>query len=245
MWNEFCSWYLESAKAVFQGDSAQKAATLRVFDHVMGQFLRLLHPVMPFLTEELAHQAGFVAEEDSVMLAPWPEPMSAEELAALGATEALVSRTDAKFELIRGIRNVRAQYTIPPNTRAPVIIAPAQPEDGEFLASDLDSLQGLLYASSVTIDADYQPAGPNGVAVGTLGSAYIPLADVIDLDKERARLEKQLAETDRFIMGAEKKLANENFVQRAPAEVVNRERERLAELGETRQRIQEQISALA
>jgi valyl-tRNA synthetase len=245
MWNEFCSWYLESAKAVFQGDSAQAAATLRVFDHVLGQFLRLLHPVMPFLTEELAHQAGFVAEEDSVMLAPWPKPLSAESLAALGATEELVSRTDAKFELIRGIRNVRAQYTIPPSTRTPVIIAPAQPEDGEFLASDLDSLQGLLYASSVTIDADYQPAGPNGVAVGTLGSAYIPLADVIDLDKERERLEKQLAETDRFIMGAEKKLGNENFVQRAPAEVVNRERERLAELGETRQRIQEQISALA
>jgi len=245
MWNEFCSWYLESAKAVFHGESSQKAATLRVFDHVMGHFLRLLHPVMPFLTEELAHQAGFVAEEDSVMLASWPEPMAPECLAGLGATEELVARTAAKFDLIRSVRNVRAQYKIPVSMRAPVIIAPAQPEDGEFLASDLSSLQGLLYASSVTIDAAYQTSGPNGVAVGTLGSAYIPLADVIDLDKERARLGKQLAETDGFIMGAEKKLGNERFVNRAPAEVVNRERERLVELGETRQRIQEQITALA
>ncbi|MDX9980601.1 MAG: valine--tRNA ligase, partial [Lentisphaeria bacterium] len=245
MWNEFCSWYLESAKAVFQADSACRTATFRVFDHVMGHFLRLLHPVMPFLTEDLAHQAGFVAEADSIMLAPWPVPASADALAALGATAELVARTDAKFELIRGVRNVRAQYTVPPSARTPVVIVPAQPADAAFLEGDRESLQGLLYASTLTIDSAYQPDGPAGVAVGAIGSAYIPLAGEIDLDKERARLEKQLAETDRFIAGAETKLANANYVNRAPADVVQRERERLAELAETRQRIQEQIAALS
>ena len=245
MWNEFCSWYLESAKAVFQSETVAKTGTLRIFDYVMGQFLRLLHPVMPFVTEDLAHQAGFVAEADSVMLAPWPEPLAEGRLAELGASEGTVARTAAKFDLIRGIRNVRAQYKIPASTRAPVVIVPAQPEDGDYLRSDLDSLQGLLYASSVAVQADFQPDGPSGVAVAAIGSAYIPLADVIDLDKERARLEKQLAETEQFIAGAERKLANESFVNRAPADVVNRERERLAELAETRDRIREQIVSLA
>ncbi len=246
VWSEFCDWYLESAKAVFNSDDAQqKATTLRVFDHVLGTLLRLLHPVMPFVTEELYHQAGFAPESESIMCMSWPEPKDAATLAALGCTPELVSQVTAKFELIRGVRNVRSSYLVPPSRKIKVIIAPPSPDSVAFLTHDLVALRALLYASEVILDADYAPSGPTGVAVGDLGTAYIPLAGVIDVAKERARLQKQAEEATSFIDKANRKLANERFVSRAPEHVVELERSRLAESCERLERVREQLEALS
>jgi len=246
MWNEFCDWYLESAKAVFnQGEPKAIGVTLRVFDHVMSAFLRLLHPVMPFVTEELYHHLGFVDEQDSVMCAPWPAPMTQAELARLGATEETVSRTTAKFELIRGVRNVRAGYLIPPARRVPVAIAPTGKDIHRFLAQDITSLKALLYASDVTLDPECQPQGPAGVAVGSIGTAYVPLAGVVDVEAEKLRLQDQETEISGFITKSQRKLDNEKFVSRAPKDVVDRERERLRELREKLGRVREQLEALS
>ena len=245
IWNEFCDWYLESAKAVFQeGDAAQTARTLRVFDHTMGTFLRLLHPVMPFVTEELYHQMGFVSEDESIMTSPWPEPMAADVAERLGATPEIVSRVSAKFDLVRGVRNVRAAYLIPASKRIDVVIVPTDEAGEAFLREDPLSLQRQLYASRVDIRPGYRPEGPAGAAVTDLGTAYVPLAGLIDLETERQRLRKQEEQTLGFIQRCEKKLSNQGFVAKAPENVVQRERERLEELRDMLMRIREQLAGL-
>ncbi len=245
VWNEFCDWYLESAKAVlYEGSEEQRDATLRVFDHAMSVLLRLMHPVMPFVTEEIYHQLGYVGDDDSIMLAPWPETLSADALERLGATSELVARNRSKFEMIRAVRNVKASYQIPAAKKVKVVIAPTDVQNREFLQQDLTALQFLLYASEVALEPDYQPEGPTGTAVSALGTAYLPLSDVIDIDAERARLEKQADEVKSLIQRSARKLENEKFVNKAPEHVVQLERDRLTENKETLVRLHEQLNAL-
>ena len=244
VWNEFCDWYLESVKAAFSSDDEQeRQVVLRVFDYAMSILLRLLHPVMPFVTEEIYHQLGFVAEDDSIMLAPWPEPLGDAALCRLGATPDVVTQVSAKFELIRGIRNVKASYGIAPNRKIDVVIAPTD-EAAALLQEDTVSLASLLNAASLDVVSGYEPDGPTGVAVGTAGTAYLPLVGLIDVASELERLRKQEAELAKHATGSERKLSNENFVSRAPKEVVARERERLADMRDKLARLREQIAVL-
>jgi valyl-tRNA synthetase len=245
MWNEFCDWYLESAKAVFNGDDeSTRSHTVRVFDYVMGTFLRLLHPVMPFVSEELYHHLGCTDAQGLLMEEAWPQPMNAALLSRLGASDDLVAKVSAKFELIRGVRNIRAGYLIPSSKQIEVVIVPTTLEDAEFLQRDTVSLQALLYASAVDVVMGEKPDGPAGVAVGDIGTAYVPLAGIIDIDAEKDRLRKQEQETVGFIEKAQKKLANDNFVAKAPDEVVQRERDRVQELTEKLDRLREQLETL-
>ncbi len=245
VWNEFCSWYLESAKAVFyDGDEAGKQVTLRIFDHVLATALRLLHPVMPFITEELYHTLGFIPQEDSIMLAAWPQPLSEAELERLGATADLVGKVAAKFALVRAVRNIKSNYNVPVSKKIEVVIVPTSPEGGDFLRLDPVALKAQLTAASVEISLDYQETGPKGVAVSELATAYVPLAGLIDIEAERARLEKQKDEVLAFMDRTRKKLSNENFVKRAPVEVVERERELLREQDDKLSRLEEQLTAL-
>jgi valyl-tRNA synthetase len=246
VWNEFCDWYLESAKAAFNGeDQARRKVALRVFDHVFGTILRLLHPVMPFLTEELYHQLGFVDEDGSIMFAPWPEPYSEETMRRLGLSTELVDAVQAKFDLISSVRNVKATYGVPANRRfESVTIVPAADEYRDLLLQDRESVVGLLNTSELTVASAYSGQGPAGVAVGTLGTAHVPLAGMIDLDAELERLRKQEEEILGFMDKGRKKLSNDAFVTRAPAEVVQRERDLLAELQERLGRVRAQIQAL-
>jgi valyl-tRNA synthetase len=241
VWNEFCDWYLESAKAIFYADDATtRRSGLRVFDHVVGAFLRLLHPIMPFITEELYHQMGFIGAGQTIMTAPWPTPFSEEFKAKMGINDRVVAQVNAKFDLIRAIRNVRSQYLIPPSARIDINIVPADAESIAFLQSDLVSLKSLALAASVTVDPNYQSQGPTGAAIAQVGTAYIPLGGLIDVDKELARLQKQADEIQSGIRSIESKLGNASFVARAPAAVVQSERARLAELQEKLNRVHEQ-----
>ena len=245
IWNEFCDWYLESAKAVLKADDERVADVARhVFDWVAAAFLRLLHPLMPYLTEELYHQLGFVAAADSIMAAPWPEPMSDASRERLGATPELVALVTAKFELIRGVRNVRAEYLIPPNRKLDVVLVPARADFEVMLQEDKVGLKALLGAAEVRVQPAHDPDGPAGVAVGALGTAYVPLSAVIDVEAESTKLAKQRQEIAGFMEKARRKLDNNQFLARAPAPVVARERERLVELEERLQRVQEQLDVL-
>jgi len=238
VWSEFCDWYLESCKPMFNSDSATTSASLKVFDYCLGAFLRLLHPFMPFVTDELYHQMGFTTEDSSIMLASWPKPLAAEELAALGATADIVTLNEGKFELIRAVRNLRASYQIATSQPLALTITPSSPEAQTFLTNDLTSLKALLNASS--LEMGEKPAGPCGVAVSTLATAYVSLAGIVDFAAELARLEKQEAEAVKYLESVRKKLSNENFVSRAPAEVVEKERAHITEFEEKIARIREQ-----
>jgi len=245
-WSRFCDWYVESAKAVLNSDDAERrTVVLHVFDYVMGVLLRLLHPVMPFVTEELWHRLGYAADEDSIMLAPWPAPLSDGDKQRLAIDKELLWRNEARFEMIRSVRNIRAQYRIPPNRPIPVVIVPAGSELAAFLREDTASLQALLNAGELRIEESWSPEGPAAVAVSQIGNAYVPLAGLIDLEAEIARLRKQEQELLGFLDKCRRKLANENFVTKAPVQVVERERQREAELAEQLRRVRLQLRTLA
>ncbi len=225
IWNEFCDWYVESAKSAFYSeDPARKAATLRVFDHVFSKILRLLHPVMPFVSEEIYHELGYITDADSIMLAEWPEADD------YGISDQLVTLTEEKFELIRAGRNLRGTYNISMSKRIPYFIKPTTDEFNELITADIDSVRGLLNAESVEVDPNYEPDGMVPSGVSKFGNIYMPLKGVIDVEAELERLNKQKAELEKHLGGLAKKLSNENFLTRAPSNVVENEKKRQAEL---------------
>ena len=243
IWNEFCNWYLESAKPALSAPAGTTCATLKVFDYCLGTFLKLLHPIMPFVTDELYHQMGFATSDDSIMMTEWPAAIPEDVLNAYGATQAAEDDAEAKFELIRAIRAVRANYGIATSKALDMVVAPANDEMHEFLKRDEASFKALVNAGELKFVPGYQPEGPSGVAVSTAATAYIPLAGIVDLDAEKKRLEKQEAELAKYVGVVEKKLSNEKFVSKAPADVVAQERAKLAEAQEKLARVREQMKA--
>ena len=242
IWSEFCDWYLKSCKPVFRDAEPQfKTSVLRVFDYCLGTFLRLLHPVMPFVTDELYHQMGFASEEDSIMLSQWPTSLTEEVLERLGIQADTVPMAESKFELIRATRAIRATYQIPMSRTLDMIIAPAGDDAAAYLGQDMLTLKSLLGANMITVQSGYQPDGPCGVAVSSMGTAYIPLAGIVDVEAEVKRLRKQEAEWENYVASVRRKLANENFVSRAPKEVVDKEREHITEFEEKLSRMREQL----
>ncbi len=245
IWNKFCDWYLESCKPVFNGDDEKlKQNVLQIFDYCLATFLKLLHPVMPFVTDELYHQMGFASEDESIMLATWPTPIEQELLDKLGATQEAVTNAEAKFELIRAVRAVRANYNIATSKPIDLIVAPASAEVAQYLNRDLTTFKSLLNAGQLDVIQDFQPDVPCGIAVSTSATAYIPLAGIVDLDAEKARLEKQEQELAKYVDMINKKLGNKNFVSKAPEAVVEQERTKLAEAQEKLDRVREQMKGL-
>ena len=241
IWNEFCNWYLESAKPALSAPAGTTCATLKVFDYCLGTFLKLLHPIMPFVTDELYHQMGFCGEEDSIMLQPWPQAISEARMQELGATESVEQLNAAKYDLVRAVRNLRANYQLSTSLPLDVVISPASPEAKAFLDLDHDALAALLNAKTLTLGD--KPTGPAGVAVSAIGNAFVPLAGLVDFAAETARLQKQETEAEKYIATLQKKLANKGYVEHAPAAAVEADRAHLAETEDKLARIREQLSA--
>ncbi len=220
-WNIFCDWFLEFAKPVLNGTDAAAAAELRATaGHVLGIIIRLLHPAMPFITEELWSELGY-GPLGTLITAPWPS--------ACTVTDAPSARAELDWvvRLITEVRTVRAEMNIPPATLAPVLLRDAAAITLARAQAWIDPIRRLARAESV---APMSGDIPRGAAQAVLDEAtiVIPLTGLIDLDAERARLSK---ERDRAAGEAKKiaqKLANQNFVARAPVEVVEENRERLA-----------------
>jgi len=228
VWSEFCDWYIEAAKRQFD-DPARRAATLDVVDLVLERILRLLHPFMPFVTEELAHQLGYLGEGESIMAAAWPSPLPDAELARLGIDEALIRRVAAAFELVRAGRNLRAQNNLPPGKRIAFAIRPAEDGFAGFLGDETAMMAHLLRAEALTIDPAYEPDGPAPSILTDAGAIFLPLAGLVDVAAERARLARQREELVGWIRQSRGKLANEKFLAKAPAQVVAEVRATLAE----------------
>ncbi len=243
IWNEFCAWYLESAKPALSAPAGTTCATLKVFDYCLGTFLKLLHPIMPFVTDELYHQMGFCAEEDSIMVQPWPLPIPEERMAELGATKSVEQLNAAKYDLVRAVRNLRANYQLSTSLPLDVVITPASDDAKAFLDLDHDALAALLNAKSLVMGE--KPQGPAGVALSGIGTAFVPLEGLVDFAAETERLKKQQEEAVKYIATLEKKLSNKGYVEHAPAAAVEADREHLAETQDKLARIQDQLAALA
>ena len=230
VWNQFCDWYLELLKPIFMGDDeAAKAEAQATAAYCLDQIYKLLHPFMPFMTEELwTLTAGEGQKRDTVLaLAAWPE-LSFEDEEAAADINWLV-------DLVTGIRSVRAEMNVPAGAIAPVVVLDANAASIDRFARHDAAIKRLARVENVSFEAQ----APKGSAQMLLGEATIciPLGNLIDLKAEAARLAKEAgkiaAEMDRI----EKKLSNEKFVANAREDVVEAERERLAELKEAAQRV--------
>ena len=218
-WTQICDWYVEYVK-----DAPDKGRALSILRDVFYKALRLLHPYMPFVTEEVAHQLGFLAEGETIMRAEFPRGYSDAEKAAWGLSDELNAFVNAKREAITALRALRAEYKVPPSAFVKVTIATGD----ERAASETDSLKRAMRAESV----EFAPAGsdlPMPSKLTAFGTVYLSLEGLVDKAAEAKRIATERAKLEGFIKGAEAKLANENFVAHAPEAVVAEARRKLAE----------------
>ena len=246
-WNEFCDWYLEAAKAAFQGDDpARKANVLAVIDFVLGHMLRLFHPFLPFITEELWHDLGYARDMPAdqggrtIMTAHWPKPFDTDFKAHYGLDETAEQLAAAKYDLVTQGRNFRREFNLPASKKIDFVLKPA----GALPPHEADVIRLLLNAASLKVDPGYVPPKGTPSAHSPLGELYLPLEGLIDVEAERARLRKELAKVEAEIQKVEQKLANPNFASRAPAHVIEAHRQRLADWQARRDQVQSALNSL-
>ena len=235
LWSDFCDWYIELTKARLQGEQAQaKEDAQRVLVFVLTQTLKLLHPFMPFLTEEIWQ--ALPHEGDFLMLQPWPQADPT------WADRAAKQAMEAVMDVIRAVRARRAEMRVPPSRKAALTIVTGQQE--VFTAGQAH-LQRLAGASSVEVlSEDLADAAGMVCQVTPVAKVYLPLAQLVDVAQERARLQKELERTRGERRGLEGKLSNPGFLSKAPQAVVEGERERAAKLDAVIAKLEEQLAAM-
>ena len=229
IWNDFCSWYLEMIKPEYQKpiDQATKEATVVFFEKI----LRLLHPFMPFITEELYQALAERAEGDCLIVAPWP---NAEQYSSQVLTEA-----ELAFDIIANVRNVRNAKQIAPKESLELMVKAVNFDTYNTFASVIEKL-GNLSAFKPT-DRKVE----NSSAFVIKGDEFfIPLEGTVDMEKEREEMEKELAYTKGFLQSVEKKLSNERFVNNAPEQVVAMEKKKMEDAQAKIKAIEESLAAM-
>ena len=241
LWDEFCDWYIEMAKVrLWKADEDPKAASeaLWTLRTALTQALKLLHPFMPFVTEEI--YCTLLPEEESIMIAPWPEYRSD---FAFAEAELSVLRMQ---DVVRGIRNIRTQMQVPQGKKTHVYIVAEDPAAAERYRSCASSFQNLASASAIIVQADKTGIGSDAVSVVVSDAvAYLPLEDLVDREKEIERLTKEKARLASEIKRCEGMLNNPKFVDKAPAEKVAAEREKLAGYREMAEKVESQLARLS
>jgi len=220
VWDVFCDWYLEFAKPLFTGQEEKaKAETRATAAWARDQILKLLHPFMPFVTEEL--WAATATRDGLLMVSEWPK------ITVPAGAEAATTEMHWVIDLVKGVRSVRAEMNVPAGAKVPLVMTGASEESAARLARHIDVIATLARLSS----AEAGPEIPKGSAQFVLGETVValPLGDVIDFAKERARLEKDLKKAQDEITRFDAKLSNEQFVAKAPEEVLTEQREKRAE----------------
>jgi valyl-tRNA synthetase len=243
VWNQFCDWYLEIAKVqIQQGTDAQKRATRRTLIRTLETILRLAHPVIPFVTEELWQKVAPVAGRagESVSIAEYPvcqpERIDDAALAYVGKLKLLVD----------ACRNLRGEMSVSPATRLPLFVIATDAQEAAFLKQSAPVLQALAKLNEVRVfdDETTWAAAAQAAPVAVVGEARICLFMEIDIAAEKLRLGKEVARLEGEITKTEDKLSNEAFVARAPAAVIDLERKRMADFGATLLKVKDQLARL-
>jgi valyl-tRNA synthetase len=218
VWSDYCDWFVEAAKTeIFSEDEAKKKSALAVMDFVLSATLRLLHPFMPHITEELWSLLGLGS--DSIQFAAQPEKTALNDVSDVSAKRELVS---AIYKTIQAGRNLRAGSKLPPNRKIRFILR----TDEKSVSGHVSTLSRLLNAEKVELDPKYQAQAGNPVAVTPLGEIFLTVA-AADRAGEQQRLDKEIARIETEARAVEEKLKNKSFVDRAPAAVVEEHRRRL------------------
>jgi valyl-tRNA synthetase len=246
-WSEYCDWYVEASKAVFLGaDSARKANTLAVIDFVLSHLLRLFHPFLPFITEELWHGLGYHVDMpdhqggQTIMTAPWPKPLDDDFRTLYGLDESDQRLVDARCDLVSRGRNLRREFNIPANKKVRFVLKPV----GIVNPHDTDVLKLLLHADRLDADPSFTPPKGTPSARSDLGELFMPLAGLIDINAERVRLEKERARAQAEIDRVQVKLDNPDFVRKVPPHVLDDHRNRLTDAQTRLRQIQDALDAL-
>jgi valyl-tRNA synthetase len=235
LWDTYCDWYIELTKArLYSDDEAQKNTALQVLVYVLDQTLRLLHPFMPFITEEIWQSLPH--EEEALIIAKWPEFRSDLQFAKEEA------EMESVMDAIRAIRNRRAEMNVPPSRKAALFVLSSKAhmyKEGEGF------IQRLAYAENVTI-LTKEPENIDVMVCCTTADAklYIPMGELVDVAKELERIDKELEKARKNLAMLEGKLSNENFVARAPQAVVDAEREKAAKAKDLIVQLEESAAAL-
>jgi len=235
VWDTYCDWYIELTKArLYSEDSDRKQTAISVLVYVLDQMLRLLHPFMPFITEEIWQSIPH--EGEALIIASWPQFSDAM------AFKAEEDQMESVMNAIRAIRNRRTEMNVPPSKKAALYVLTSKPQifhEGEGF------LQRLAYAEEVTL-LDAEPAVLDGLVTITTADAklYIPMGQLVDAEKEIARITKELEGQKKFLAGLEAKLSNEKFISRAPEAVVAAEREKAAKTKDLIAQLTESLEAM-
>jgi valyl-tRNA synthetase len=262
-WSEYCDWYVEASKAVLQApvgggsdpasglteagyseNRRRKANTLAVIDFVLGQTLRLFHPFLPFITEELWHGMGFNQDMPenqggkSLMFAPWPKPLDADELAHFGLLPEDEKAANDKYETVVLGRGLKSTFNI--NKKVRFVLQPNQ----ELPVHEVEVLRLLLNAEPLEVDAAFTPTKGTPSALTPLGTIFLPLDGLIDVEAERARVGKELAKAEAELEKVAAKLADTNFTSKVPQKVLDEHQQRKTDWEEKLAKLREMLAAL-
>ena len=236
VWHELCDWYIELAKEALSGEQAgRRHASQAVLVRCLSTAYRLLHPFMPFITEELWHvlraEVKAAGWADSVFAAPYPHKGH--------INEAAERRFGPVIGIVDAIRNVRGEMNVPPKAEPRVVVAVSDPDAVGTVRGEAARIARLARVSIEVVEGRSAPAASQtAVAVGPGFELRVHLAGVLDLAAETARVEKELSKVDQDLAGIERKLGNPEFVAKAPAEVVEKDRARADELREKRGKLE-------
>jgi valyl-tRNA synthetase len=239
-WSEYCDWYVEASKAALvrpdgvvrtAQQEALAANKLAVMDLVIGSLLRLFHPFLPFISEELWHGMGFHQDlpEDrggkTLLSASWPKPFTAEEREYFGLDDAADRVAQAKYDLITLGRGLRRDCKIDPAKRVKFVLRPS----GELPAAEAEVIRLLLNAETLDVTPGFAPPKGTPMAANVLGELFLPLEGLVDVAAERVRLGKELEKVRSEIVKVEAKLSNPAFTEKVPAKVLEEHRQRLVD----------------
>ena len=235
IWDTYCDWYIELTKTRLNGEDEQaKLVAQNVLCYVLTQLLKLLHPFMPFITEEIFQ--ALPHEGDFIMTAQWPEY---QENLHFPAEETAM---EAVMDTIKAIRARRAEMNVPPSKKAEVLLVTATPE---VYQQGLHFIQRLAYASAVTFAESAPADAAKMVSVVTHNAtAYMPMAELVDIAAELERINKEIEKAKNGLRIVEQKLSNEKFVSKAPEAVVNAEKEKAAKYSELIAKLESSAKAM-
>ncbi len=243
VWNEFCDWYLEIAKVQIQtGDDAQKRGTRRTLIRTLETILRLAHPVIPFISEELWQKVAPVAGRAGPSVSIAAYPVSQPER----IDEAAIAQIVKLKLLVDACRNLRGEMSVPPSTRLPLYVVAQNAAEAAFLQTSAPILQALAKLNEVKLFADEASwqAAAQAAPVAVVGDARICLHMEVDVAAEKLRLGKEVARLEGEIARAHGKLSNEAFVAKAPPAVIEQERKRVAGFSDTVVKMRDQLARL-
>ena len=238
IWGELCDWYVELIKPVlYGGDEAAKAAARRTLVTALDAVMRLLHPFMPFLTEEIWQSLPMTRPADSIMIAPYPHATGAwRDTAAEAVVQQLI-------ETVTAIRNIRSELGIPPTMALPIRVA--ADGNGARLRELEGYIKSLARVSGVELLGERErPSGEPSAVVSGIGEVFVPLRGVVDATAVRKRLEQDLGKVEKELKGIEAKLARPDFVAKAPGDIVDKERQRAMALRERRTVLERHLQQL-